>query len=90
MTLPDLLKTTVERGGSDLHLSISTPPQIRVDGDLVRLEGEDLRVLRQRGVGMNLLARLIRLDVDVGAVGTARRRRLPNRSQRPGSLVRDA
>ena len=32
--LPELLKTTVELGGSDLHLSIGTPPQVRVHGDL--------------------------------------------------------
>jgi twitching motility protein PilT len=36
-TLPDLLKTTVELGGSDLHLSINTPPQVRVFGKLQRL-----------------------------------------------------
>ncbi|ODS56514.1 MAG: type IV pili twitching motility protein PilT [Acidobacteria bacterium SCN 69-37] len=37
MNLPDLLKTTLDLGGSDLHLSIGTPPQVRVDGDLQRL-----------------------------------------------------
>jgi twitching motility protein PilT len=41
-TLPELLKTTVDLGGSDLHLSINTPPQVRVDGDLRRLEQPDL------------------------------------------------
>jgi twitching motility protein PilT len=38
MNLPDLLKTTLDLGGSDLHLSIGTPPQVRVDGDLRRLD----------------------------------------------------
>ena len=37
-TLPDLLKTTVEAGGSDLHLSTDSPPQVRVDGELRRLQ----------------------------------------------------
>ena len=37
MTLPELLKTTVEMKGSDLHLTVSTPPQVRVDGKLQRL-----------------------------------------------------
>jgi twitching motility protein PilT len=37
MNLPDLLKTTLEMKGSDLHLSIGSPPLVRVDGDLVRL-----------------------------------------------------
>ena len=42
MTLPDLLKATLELGGSDLHLSIGCPPQVRVDGELKRLEYGDL------------------------------------------------
>jgi twitching motility protein PilT len=38
LNLPDLLKATLEFGGSDLHLSIGSPPQVRVDGHLRRLE----------------------------------------------------
>jgi twitching motility protein PilT len=34
MNLPDLLKETLDRGGSDLHLSVGSPPLIRVDGVL--------------------------------------------------------
>jgi twitching motility protein PilT len=41
-TLPELLKTTVDMQGSDLHLSTSSPPQVRVHGKLVRLELPDL------------------------------------------------
>jgi len=37
MNLPDLLKSTLELGGSDLHLSMGSPPQVRVDGQLQRL-----------------------------------------------------
>jgi twitching motility protein PilT len=33
-TLPELLKTTVEKDGSDLHLTTNTPPQVRVHGKL--------------------------------------------------------
>src|ERR671931_1462552 len=36
-TLPELLKTLVDNGGSDLHLTTDTPPQIRVHGHLQRL-----------------------------------------------------
>lgn len=36
-TLPELLKTTVEMGGSDLHIATNTPPQVRVHGKLQRL-----------------------------------------------------
>jgi len=42
MNLPDLLKATLDLGGSDLHLSIGSPPQVRVDGHLRRLEVPDL------------------------------------------------
>ena len=41
-TLPDLLKTLVESNGSDLHITTSTPPQIRVHGHLQRLPLPDL------------------------------------------------
>jgi twitching motility protein PilT len=38
-TLPELLKTLVEAGGSDLHITTNTPPQIRVHGHLQRVDG---------------------------------------------------
>jgi twitching motility protein PilT len=37
-TLPDLLATTLRLGGSDLHLSVGSAPQVRVNGDLRKLE----------------------------------------------------
>jgi len=40
--LPELLKTMVEIGGSDLHIATSTPPQIRVNGKLQRLPQAEL------------------------------------------------
>jgi twitching motility protein PilT len=41
-TLPELLKTTVEMQGSDLHITANSPPQIRVHGDLQRLQQPEL------------------------------------------------
>ena len=41
-TLPELLKTTVEMNGSDLHIATYTPPQVRVHGHLQRLQLPDL------------------------------------------------
>src|SRR5688572_25846533 len=41
-TLPELLKTTVDLDGSDLHLSTNSPPQVRVHGHLQRLALPDL------------------------------------------------
>jgi len=37
-TLPELLKMTVELDGSDLHIATETPPQVRVHGELQRLQ----------------------------------------------------
>jgi len=42
VTLPDLLRETVETNGSDLHLTTGSPPQVRIDGELRRLEMPDL------------------------------------------------
>ena len=42
-SLPDLLKTVVEIDGSDLHIATNTPPQIRVNGHLQRLQGPDMQ-----------------------------------------------
>jgi twitching motility protein PilT len=41
-TLPELLKSTFEMGGSDLHVTSGTPPQVRVNGKLQRLALEEL------------------------------------------------
>ena len=38
-SIDDLLEAMVARGASDLHLSVGTPPAIRVRGELERLEG---------------------------------------------------
>ncbi|HEV2912322.1 MAG TPA: type IV pilus twitching motility protein PilT [Pyrinomonadaceae bacterium] len=39
ITLSELLKKLAELGGSDLHITTNTPPQVRVDGHLRPLEG---------------------------------------------------
>ena len=41
-TLPELLKTLVDMGGSDLHIATNTPPQVRVNGELQRLKLPEL------------------------------------------------
>ncbi len=42
VTLEDLLRTMVDRGGSDLHLTAGSPPRIRVDGELTPLDMDKL------------------------------------------------
>ncbi len=34
MTLAEMLQSAIQAGASDLHLTIGTPPQMRVDGKL--------------------------------------------------------
>src|SRR6266581_4840071 len=42
LDLTGLLRTVAENSGSDLHLTAGSPPLIRVDGELRRLEGKPL------------------------------------------------
>ncbi len=42
LTMEELLTIMVERGGSDLHLSVGAPPKIRIDGKIIDTEFEIL------------------------------------------------
>ena len=42
LTLELLLRTMIERGASDLHITMNSPPVLRIDGDLVRVKTEEL------------------------------------------------
>ena len=42
-SMEELLTLMVQRGGSDLHLSVGSPPKIRIDGRLVDTEHEVLQ-----------------------------------------------
>jgi twitching motility protein PilT len=46
--VPELLEVVLERGASDLHLTVGAPPTIRLHGDLIRLE--EYPVLNPRGL----------------------------------------
>ena len=39
MEISDLLKESVERRASDLHLTAGIPPTLRIDGKLTLLDG---------------------------------------------------
>jgi twitching motility protein PilT len=79
-SLPDLLKKTVEMSGSDLHLSISSPPQVRVHGELARLECEDLTPSDTKSLSYSVLTdaqkkrfeETLELDFSFGIRGVAR------------------
>ena len=40
--LKNLLELMSEKNASDLHLSIGSPPRLRINGDLVPIDGEKL------------------------------------------------
>jgi len=40
MTLKDLFKIAIEKGASDLHLVVGNPPFLRIDGELMDIEGK--------------------------------------------------
>ena len=42
VSMEELLNVMVQRGGSDLHISVGSPPRIRLDGKLVDTEYEPL------------------------------------------------
>lgn len=42
VSMEELLNLMVQRGGSDLHISVGSPPRIRVDGKLIDTEYEPL------------------------------------------------
>jgi twitching motility protein PilT len=79
-TLPELLKTLVEKSGSDLHITINTPPQIRVHGHLQRLEGADLSAAETKQLSYSVLTdaqkkrfeETLELDFSFGLKGIAR------------------
>jgi twitching motility protein PilT len=79
-TLPELLKTTVDIDGSDLHLSIGSPPQVRVHGALRRLELPDLSPTDTKSLAYSVLTdaqkkrfeEFLELDFSFGIRGVAR------------------
>src|SRR5690606_4396344 len=80
MTMAVLLKTTLDLGGSDLHITTGTPPQVRVNGDLQRLPGPDLSPAETKQLTYSVLTdaqkkrfeETLELDFAFGIRGLAR------------------
>ncbi|MFZ3209807.1 MAG: PilT/PilU family type 4a pilus ATPase [Geobacteraceae bacterium] len=53
--LHQLLKELVDRGGSDLHITTNTPPQIRVDGALTPLDQPPLTAIDTKQICYSVL-----------------------------------
>jgi len=79
-TIEAFLKEMVERGGSDLHLSINSPPQIRLHGSLEPLAHPPLSPTDTRNLCYSLLTEgqkmkfeeTLELDFSFGIRGVAR------------------
>jgi twitching motility protein PilT len=79
-TLPELLKTLVEFGGSDLHLTTQTPPQIRLHGKLQVLDLPPLGPSDTKSLAYSVLTdtqkkrfeETLELDFSFGIRGIAR------------------
>ncbi len=80
VTLHQLLKTLVERGGSDLHITTNSPPMIRVDGDLSPSPYPPLTVPETKQLAYSILTDVqkhrfeeqLELDLSFGVKGLAR------------------
>ncbi|MDD2624240.1 MAG: PilT/PilU family type 4a pilus ATPase, partial [Candidatus Riflebacteria bacterium] len=53
--LNDLLNLVIENGASDLHLTVGTPPVIRVDGELIQTDLDVLTPMDTRSLIYNML-----------------------------------
>jgi len=80
VTLHQLLKTLVEQGGTDLHVTTNSPPQIRVDGRLVPLQLPPLTAPETKALAYSVLTdnqkhrfeENLELDFSFGVRGLAR------------------
>ena len=73
----DLLKTMIEKGASDLHITTGSPPRIRVDGKLVPLNDPQLTPVETKSLCYSILTDAQKhkfeenseLDVGIAQVG---------------------
>jgi twitching motility protein PilT len=80
ITMEELLALMVRQGGSDLHITVGSPPRIRVDGTLLPVEhppldGDDTRRLATSVLTSDQIAKLDReleLDCSFGLEGYGR------------------
>ncbi len=80
ITMEELLALMVRQGGSDLHVSVNSPPRIRIDGELLPVEhpaltADDTRRLATSILNSDQIARLDReleLDCSFGLEGHGR------------------
>jgi twitching motility protein PilT len=75
-----LLKTLVDQGGTDLHITTNTPPQVRIDGKMVPLQLPPLTAPETKQLVYSVLTdnqkhrfeETLELDFSFGVRGLAR------------------
>jgi twitching motility protein PilT len=80
VTLHQLLKTLVEQGGTDLHITTNSPPQIRIDGKLIPLQLPPMTAPETKSLAYSVLTDnqkhrfedTLELDFSFGVKGLAR------------------
>jgi twitching motility protein PilT len=80
VSLHQLLKTMVEKGGTDLHITTNSPPIIRVDGTLVTLSHPPMTAVDTKKLAYSVLTDAqkhrfeenLELDISFGVKGLAR------------------
>ncbi len=80
VTLQQLLKTMVDRGATDLHITSNSPPQIRIDGALVPLQLPPLNPVETKRLAYSVMSdnqkhrfeENLELDFSFGIKGLAR------------------
>jgi len=67
ITMEELLALMVRQGGSDLHITVATPPRIRVDGKLLSVEHHALDPDETRRLATSILTsdQIAKLDRDL-------------------------
>jgi len=78
--LHDMLKELITRGGSDLHITTNTPPQVRVDGKLIALDMPPLNPIETKQLCYSVLTETQKhkfeeeneLDLSFGVKGLSR------------------
>ena len=80
VSLHQLLKTMVEKGGTDLHITTYSPPLIRIDGTLVTLSHPPMTAVDTKKLAYSVLTdaqkhrfeESLELDISFGVKGLAR------------------
>jgi twitching motility protein PilT len=80
VTMHQLLKTLVDQGGTDLHITTNSPPQIRIDGKMVPLQLSPLSASETKQLVYSVLTdtqkhrleETLELDFSFGVKGLAR------------------